>query len=41
MNKVANSTLTMDQVAGKMVTMFDGIAVKRVDALAANEAAVS
>jgi hypothetical protein len=41
MNKVANSTLTMDQVAGKMVTMFDGIPVKRVDALAANEAAVS
>jgi hypothetical protein len=41
MNKVANSTLTMDQVAGKSVTMFDGIPVKRVDALAANEAAVS
>jgi len=41
MNKVANSTLTMEQVAGKMVTMFDGIPVKRVDALAANEAAVS
>ncbi len=41
MNKVANSTLTMDQVAGKMVTMFDGIPVKRVDALAANESAVS
>lgn len=41
MNKVANSTLTMDEVAGKMVTMFDGIPVRRVDALAANEAAVS
>ena len=41
MNKVANSTLTMDQVAGKSVTMFDGIPVKRVDALAANESAVS
>jgi len=41
MNKVANSTLTMDMVAGKMVTMFDGIPVRRVDALAANEAAVS
>lgn len=41
MNKVANSTLTMDQVAGKSVTMFDGIPVKRVDTLAANEAAVS
>lgn len=41
MNKVANSTLTMDQVSGKSVTMFDGIPVKRVDTLAANEAAVS
>jgi hypothetical protein len=41
MNKVANSTLTMDQVAGKMVTMFDGIPVRRVDTLAGNEAAVS
>ena len=41
MNKVASSTLTMDQVAGKSVTMFDGIPVKRVDTLAANEAAVS
>ena len=41
MNKVANSTLTMDMVAGKLVTMFDGIPVRRVDALAANESAVS
>lgn len=41
MNKVANSTLTMDMVGGKQVTMFDGIPVRRVDALAANEAVVS
>tara|TARA_R110002153_G_scaffold253645_2_gene411755 strand:+ start:963 stop:1961 length:999 start_codon:yes stop_codon:yes gene_type:complete len=41
MNKVANSTLTMDMVGGKMVTMFDGIPVRRCDALAANEAVVS
>lgn len=40
-NKVAASTLTMDMVAGKLVTMFDGIPVRRVDALAANEAVVS
>ena len=41
MNKVANSTLTMEQVGGKLVTLFDGIPVRRVDALAANEAVVS
>ena len=41
MNKVANSTLTMDMVGGKLVTMFDGIPVRRCDALAANEAVVS
>ena len=41
MNKVSSSTLTMDQVAGKHVTMFDGIPVRRCDALAANEAVVS
>jgi len=41
MNKVAGSTLTMDQVAGKHVTMFDGIPVRRCDSLAANEAVVA
>lgn len=41
MNKVANSTLTMDTVAGKRVVAFDGIPVKRVDALAADEALVA
>lgn len=40
-NKVASSTLTMEQVAGKHVTMFDGIPVRRCDALAGNEALVS
>ena len=39
-NKVANSTLSMDTVAGKRVVMFDNIPVKRVDALAADEALV-
>lgn len=40
MNKVASSTLTMDMVAGKRVVAFDGIPVKRCDALAADEALV-
>jgi len=40
-NKVTNSTLTMEQVAGQYVTTFDGIPVRRCDALAANESAVS
>lgn len=39
-NKTKNSTLTQENQAGKMVTMFDGIPVKRVDALAADEARV-
>lgn len=39
-NKVAQSTLTMDKVAGKQVVMFDSIPVRRVDALAADEARV-
>lgn len=38
---VKNSTLTMEQVAGKMVMAFDNIPVRRVDALAADEALVS
>lgn len=41
MNKVAGSTLTMDQVSGKHIVMFDGIPVRRCDALAADEALVS
>jgi hypothetical protein len=40
-NKVAASTLTMEQVAGKLVTMFDGIPCRRVDSLAGNEGLVS
>lgn len=41
MNKTVQSTLTMDTVAGKKVVAFDGIPVKRVDALAADEALVA
>ncbi len=40
-NKVTGSTLTMDNVAGKMVMMFDEVPVRRVDTLAADEAVVS
>jgi hypothetical protein len=40
-NKVTNSTLAMDTVAGKKVVTFDGIPVRRVDALAADEALVA
>lgn len=40
-NKVVNSTLTTEMVAGKPVTTFDGIPVKRCDALAGDEALVS
>lgn len=36
-----NSTLTQENISGKHVMMFDGIPVKRVDALAADEALVS
>ena len=36
----ANSTLTQENQAGKMVTYFDGIPVRRVDQLAADEAKV-
>lgn len=39
--KVKQSTLTMDQVSGKHVMMFDGIPVKRCDSLAADEALVT
>ena len=41
MNKVAASTLTMDQVAGKHVLAFDGIPVKRCDQLLNSETTVS
>jgi hypothetical protein len=41
MNKVASSTLTMDQVAGKHVVMFDGIPVRRCDQLTNTESAIS
>lgn len=40
MNKVASSTLTMDQVAGKHVTMFDGIPVRRCDAITNTESGI-
>ena len=40
-NKVANSTLSMETVAGKKVMMFDTVPVRRVDALAGDEAAIS
>lgn len=40
-NKVAQSTLTMDEVGGKRVLGFDGIPVKRCDALATTETRIS
>ena len=40
-NKVAASTLTMDQVAGKHVLMFDGIPVHRCDSILNTEAVIS
>jgi hypothetical protein len=40
-NKVVNATLTMETVAGRKVVTFDGIPVRRVDALAADEALVT
>lgn len=40
-NKVINSTLAMDDVAGRRVVTFDGIPVRRLDCLAADEAQVS
>lgn len=40
-NKVTGSTLTMDQVAGKHVMTFDGVPVRRCDALVNNEALVA
>jgi hypothetical protein len=40
-NKVVNSTLTMDTVAGKRVMTFDEVPVKRCDAILNTEAVVS
>ena len=40
-NKVAQSTLTMESVAGKHVVSFDGIPVRRVDQLLNAEAVVA
>jgi hypothetical protein len=40
-SKVANSTLTMENVAGKQVVSFAGIPVRRVDKLVSGESAVA
>lgn len=40
-NATKNSTLTIENVGGKMLMNFHGIPMRRVDALAANEALVS
>lgn len=40
-NKVASSTLTMDQVAGKHVMTFDGVPVRRCDSITNTEALVA
>lgn len=39
-NKVKSSTLTMDQVAGKRVMSFDGVPIRRVDALTNTESGI-
>lgn len=39
--RTANSTLSQETISGKPVTMFAGIPVRRVDALAADEARVA
>lgn len=39
-NKVANSTLTMEDIGGKRVVAFDGVPVRRTDALLHTEARV-
>jgi len=39
-NKVAASTLTIEQVAGKHVTMFDGIPVRHCDAITNTESGI-
>lgn len=40
-SKVSSSTLTMEQVGGKSVVTYDGIPVRRTDALAPDEATIS
>lgn len=40
-NKTLNSTITMDNVAGKRVLSFDGVPCRRVDKLASGEGAVA
>lgn len=40
-NLVKNATLTFDTIAGKHQLAFDGIPIKRVDALAADEARIT
>lgn len=40
-NKVASSTLSMGEVAGKKVVMFGDVPVRRCDALAGDEAAIT
>jgi hypothetical protein len=40
-NKVSGSTLTIDQVGGVPVMSFQGVPIRKVDALAADEALVS
>jgi hypothetical protein len=39
-NKVKNSTLTMDQIAGKRVMTFDGVPIRRCDALTNTESGI-
>jgi hypothetical protein len=39
-NKVAASTLTIEQVAGKHVTLFDGIPVRRCDSITNTESGI-
>jgi hypothetical protein len=40
-SRTINATITMETVAGRRVVAFDGIPVRRVDALAADEALVA
>ena len=40
-NLTKSSTLTIENVGGKMITSFQGVPIRRVDALAADEALVS
>lgn len=39
-NAIKNSTLTIEQMSGRKVLAFDGVPIKRVDALSADEARV-